>query len=148
MLSMSSVAVATFISCVREFGWKSFRVDVGGDDPLEAGTRGTRHAFREYMPSSALLTVDSRRRGRGVFLTKMTCSASMADGFCRCVLDIPCVVNHEEIANRIPAVKIPVVNVTDVGFVFGFSAGSFLAHRVSVSLLAEFANDSAPLQMH
>lgn len=39
MLSMSSVAVATFISCVREFGWKSFRVDVGGDDPLETGTR-------------------------------------------------------------------------------------------------------------
>jgi hypothetical protein len=58
------------------------------------------------------------------------------------------VVNHEEIANRIPAVKIPVVNVTDVGFVFGFSAGSFLAHRVSVSLLAELANNSAPLQMH
>ena len=83
-----------------------------------------------------------------MFLTKMTCSASMADGFCRRVLDIPCVVNHEEIANRIPAVKIPVVDVTDVGFVLGFSAGSFLAHRVSVSLLAEFANDSSPLQMH
>ena len=39
VLSMTSVAVATLVSCVREFGWKSFRVDVGGDDPLEAGTR-------------------------------------------------------------------------------------------------------------
>ena len=100
------------------------------------------------MPSSALLTGDSRRRGRGVFLTKMTCSASMADGFCRCVLDIPCVVNHEEIANRIPAVKVPVVDVTDVRILPGLSAGPFLAHRVSVSLLAELANNSAPLQMH
>ena len=100
------------------------------------------------MPSSALLTGDSRRRGGGVFLIKMTCSTSMADGFRRCVLDIPCMVNHEEVANRVPAVKVSVVNVTDVGFVLGFSAGSFLAHWVSVSLLAEFANDCAPLHMH